>query len=474
MNDMSHPVAQAPLYRQIYERVRASIDDGRLQSGDRLPSARAFAQELGVARGTVDLAYSILAGEGYVEARGRTGTRVAAGITRQATAREDTPTELPFNLAAAFHRRSMLPLTPGVPAYDLFPRKLWAQLVRRHARGLGRPELAYPDPQGTLRLREALAAYLSVSRGVVCSADEVIVTGGFQSALGLVTQALLDKGDAAWVEDPGYTLITRALTHIGVQPAMVPVDADGVDVAAGIAAAPQARLAIVAPAHQFPMGVTLSLPRRLQLLDWAERHGGWVLEDDFDGEFRYQGRPLPALKSLDSTGRVFYTGTFSKTLFPGLRLGYLVVPPSELERFRLAMRFLDGGRSTLEQSVTAEFLSDGHFARHIKRMRGAYRSRRAAMVQALAEHFGTTVRIEQRAGGLHLLLRFREGLGRLEHMPWYGETAFGALPMRALSDRADLSDALLVGFANVSERQAPAMAAQLYAVVQAHRAEPAP
>lgn len=471
---MSHPVAQAPLYRQIYERVRASIAEGRLQPGDRLPSARAYAQELGVARGTIDLAYSILAGEGYVEARGRTGTRVADGIARRLAANAETPAEPPFNPAAAVHRRSMLPLAPGVPAYDLFPRKLWAQLVRRHARRLGRPELAYPDPQGMLRLREALAAYLSVSRGIVCSADEVIVTGGFQSAVGLVTQSLLDKGDTAWVEDPGYTSIARALMHIGVQPAMVPVDADGMDVTAGIAAAPRARLAIVAPAHQFPMGVTLSLARRLQLLDWAERHDGWVLEDDFDGEFRYQGRPLPALKSLDRAGRVFYTGTFSKTLFPGLRLGYLVVPPSELERFRLAMRFLDGGRSTLEQSVTAEFLSDGHFARHVKRMRGAYRSRRAAMVQALAERFGTTVRIEQRAGGLHLLLRFREGLGRLEHMPWYDETALGALSMRVLSGRPDLSDALLVGFANVPERQAPAMAAQLCAVVQAQRAEPAP
>jgi GntR family transcriptional regulator/MocR family aminotransferase len=474
MNDMSHPVAQVPLYRQIYERVRASIDEGRLQSGDRLPSARAYAQELGVARGTVDLAYSILAGEGYVEARGRTGTRVAGGIARRAAARENKPTEQPFNLAAAAHRRSMLPLAPGVPAYDLFPRKLWTQLVRRHARTLGRPELAYPDPQGMARLREALAAYLSVSRGVICSADEVIVTGGFQSAIGLVTQALLGHGDAAWIEDPGYTPIARALTHIGARAAMIPVDEDGIDVVAGIDAAPDARLAIVAPAHQFPMGVTLSLPRRLRLLDWAERAGSWILEDDFDGEFRYQGRPHPALKSLDRAGRVFYTGTFSKTLFPGLRLGYLVVPPSQLDRFRQAMRFLDGGRSALEQAVTAEFLSEGHFARHIKRMRGAYRSRRAAMVQALAERFGTGVRIEQGAGGLHLLLRFREGLGRIEMMPWYGETALGALPMRALSERADLRDALMVGFANVPERQAPAIAAQLHAILQAERAATAP
>ena len=465
---MTHP-EPAPLYRQIYERVRGSIVEGRLQPGDRLPSARSFAQELGVARGTVDLAYAILAGEGYVEARGRAGTRVAMGLHRLAAERGPGSTALPNAFAGTTHQHGLLPLAPGVPAFDLFPRKLWAQLVRRHARTLGRGELTYPDPQGSVKLREAVAARLAVSRGVTAHADQILITGGFQSAVGLVTQALLRSGEAAWVEDPGYSPIRMALAQIGAHAVPLPVDDEGLDVAAGMRRAPNARLAIVAPAHQFPMGMTLSLSRRLQLLDWAERAQGWVLEDDFDGEFRYEGRPLPALKSLDRAGRVFYTGTFSKTLFPALRLGFLVVPHSELDRFRQLMRYLDGGRSALEQAVTAEFLSEGHFARHIKKMRSAYRSRRAALAAALAARFGDDARIEQTAGGLHLLLHVKGGLGALERMVWTSGEALGAMPMRILTDRIDLRDALLVGFCNLPERQAPAIAAQLHAIIRAAR-----
>jgi len=468
MNDMTHP-QPAQLYRQIYERVRRSIVEGRLQPGDRLPSARSYAQELGVARGTVDLAYAILAGEGYVESRGRAGTRVATGLRCLPNERAPGSTASAGSAGKTIRQHGLLPLAAGVPAFDLFPRKLWTQLVRRHARTLGRSELTYPDPQGSLKLREAVAAHLAVSRGVTAAPDEILITGGFQSAVGLVVKTLLSPGEAAWVEDPGYVPIRLALAQIGAEAIPVPVDEEGLDVAAGIRIAPKARLAVVAPAHQFPMGVTLSLPRRLQLLDWAERTQGWVLEDDFDGEFRYQGRPLPALKSLDRAGRVFYTGTFSKTLFPALRLGFLVVPRSELERFRQLMRFLDGGRSALEQAVTAEFLSEGHFARHIKKMRSAYRSRREALATALAVCFGDGAQIEQAAGGLHLLLRVKGGLGAIEHMHWTSDQALGAIPMRVLTDRPDLQDGLLVGFANLPERQAPSLAAQLHAIIQAAR-----
>jgi len=465
MDEKDRP-AGGTLYRQIYTRVRGSIVDGQLQPGDRLPSARAYAQELGVARGTVDLAYAILAGEGYVETNGRAGTRVAAGVARM-VAGADTRARSPA--ATPSYQHGLLPLAPGVPAFDLFPRKVWAQLVRRYARNLGRQDLTYPDPQGSLKLREAIAAYLGVSRGVTCTADDIVITGGFQSAVGLVAQAMLPAGGKAWYEDPGYSPIRRALREIGACPVEVPVDDEGLDVAAGIARAPNARCAIVAPAHQFPMGVAMSLARRLQLLDWAARADAWILEDDFDGEFRYQGRPLPALKSLDRSGRVFYTGTFSKTLFPGLRLGYLVVPHSQLDRFRDVMRYLDGGRSALEQAVTAEFLSEGHFARHIKKMRSAYRSRRAALADALAARFGSEARIEQGAGGLHLLLRLEGGLGSLADMAWNSGKALGAIPMRVLTDRPDMQDGLLVGFCNVPERQAATIAEQLYAIVKAAR-----
>lgn len=465
---MSHP-RQAPLYRQIYDRVRGSIVEGRLQPGDRLPSARAYAQELGVARGTVDLAYAILAGEGYVETQGRGGTHVAAGLDRLVEEQGRGAGIGEARKRGTTHLHGLLPLAPGVPAFDLLPRKLWTQMVRKHARTLGRAELTYPDAQGLLKLREAVAAHLGVSRGVTAHPDQIIITGGFQSAAGIVMQALLQVGEEVWVEDPGYSPIRLALEQVGARPLLLPVDDEGLDVNAGIVRGPNARLAIVAPAHQFPLGVTMSLSRRLQLLDWAERAGAWILEDDYDGEFRYHGRPLPALKSLDHAGRVFYTGTFSKTLFPALRLGYLVVPQSQLELIRRAIRYLDGGRSALEQAVTAEFLLEGHFARHIKKMRAAYRGRRAAMAQALAAQFGEEARIEQGAGGLQLLLRVKGGIGALEHMPWNGDQALGAVPMRVMTDRADAADGLILGFANVREGQAPTLAARLHAIIAVER-----
>lgn len=412
---------------------------------------------MGVARGTVDMAYAILAGEGYVEANGRAGTRVAPGVA---------PAKIAFAKPAATastHEQRphcFLPLTPGVPSFDLFPRKLWSQLVRRRAHALGPADMAYPDTQGSLRLREAVASYLSVARGVTCAPEEIIITGGFQAALGLVAHELGVAGRTVWVEDPGYPPITRALQHIGARPVPVPVDADGIDVAAGIAKGSGARLCVVAPAHQFPMSVTLSLPRRTQLLDWADAADAFVLEDDFDGEFRYNGRPLPALKSLDRSGRVLYTGTFSKTLFPGMRLGYLVVPTTLIERFRNAARYMEGGRPTLDQEVTAEFIAQGHFARHIKRMRNVYRSRRTALTEALGVRFGVT--LMPGAGGLNLILPVAGGLGRLAGVHWSEGHLLGAIPMAQLTEAAGTADSLLVGFTNVPEKQAAAMAERLH------------
>ena len=228
----------------------------------------------------------------------------------------------------ATHRppENPLPFRMGLPALDAFPRKLWSRLSTRAARGLGTPELIYPHPAGDRPLREAIAAYLGVSRGIACTAEQVMVTAGFQGALALARSLLLHPGDAVWVEDPGYPLARQALGAAGVQISPVPVDREGLQVDVGIATAPNARLAVVTPTHQSPLGVALSLPRRLALLGWAAATGAWVLEDDYDSEFRYIGHPLPALKSLDRGGRVLYAGSFSKVLFPGLRLGYLVVP----------------------------------------------------------------------------------------------------------------------------------------------------
>ena len=248
----------------------------------------------------------------------------------------------------------------------------------RRTRASGLTRWRYPDPSGLLPLREAIAAYLGVSRGILCTPDQVLVTAGFQGALALVARVLLRTGDPVWVEDPGYHLARQALEAAGATLVPVRVDRDGMRVAAGVVAAPRARLAVVTPTHQSPLGVALSLPRRLALLAWAAEAGAWVLEDDYDSEFRYTGHPLPALKSLDRGGRVLYAGSFSKVLFPALRLGYLVVPDELAEAFARASRLWSLGLPSLEQRVVAAFMAEGHFARHLRRMRSLYAARRQA------------------------------------------------------------------------------------------------
>jgi GntR family transcriptional regulator/MocR family aminotransferase len=450
-------------YREIYDRIRASITDGTLAPGDRLPSARALATELKVARGTVDTAYALLSGEGFLLTRGRSSTVVSPQIPassmlrRPAEAPADRPAAEPEDLTYMF--AAPLPLTPGLPAFDLFPRTLWSQLIGRHARRSAVAELSYPDPLGEPTLREAVAAYLAVARGIRCGSDQIIITGGYLSALGLICRTMLRPDDAAWVENPGYPFTAHAVRTVGARTVPVRVDAEGLDVERGIAVAPDALLAVVAPSSQFPLGVALSLRRRMALLDWARRAGSWIVEDDYAGEFRYEGAPLPALKSLDRDDRVLYVGTFSKTLFPGLRLGYLIVPRPQLARFKAQVRRLDGGRPALEQAAVADFLGSGRYARHIKRMRNAYRSRRAALMAAFAEAFGARFPLSPMAGGLHLLATTDEDDADLEARA----IAAGLRPL-ALSRMGfepSRPRGLLLGFANLPEAQAAATVRRL-------------
>ena len=306
-------------------------------------------------------------------------------------------------------------------------------------------------------MREEVAAYAGIARGIVCAPYQVLITTGYQGALALVRQALLRQGDAVWVEDPGHPQAFQALEVGGATLVPVPVDKDGMRVAAGIKAAPKARLAVVTPTHQSPLGVSLSLPRRLALLSWAEETGGWVLEDDYDAEFRYTGPTPPALKSLDRAGRVLFAGSFSKTLFPGLRLGYLIVPEPLLETMTRAARLTTRGPPVLEQGVTARFMAGGHFARHVKKMRGLYARRRTALARALEGHFP----VEPAAGGMHLMIRLPEGVD--DGVAARKGMAAGLAPM-ALSSLAIAHDpgrGLLLGFTNVREEDAPALVARL-------------
>jgi len=409
-----------PIYQQLAEWFRRAIAEGRLQPGQRVPSTRALAGELGVSRLPVLGAYEQLHAEGYLESFTGAGTCVAAAIPHEgpaASARRPLRTPAasaspaPRRIAARVAAMAAPPQTwlesqgafrVGVPALDHFPHGVWSRLLSRHARHLGSDTLAYGDTLGHLPLREAIAGYLATVRAVHADAGQILVTSGAQHGLQICAHALLDPGDRAWVEEPGYPGAHQALGTVGALPVLVPVDAEGLDVAAGIRRAPGARLAYVTPSHQFPLGATLSAARRIELLQWAARTGGWIVEDDYDSEYRYGSRPIAALQGLDADARVIYVGTFSKVLFPALRLGYLVVPNDLLPAFRAARDALDTCSPMLPQRALHDFIREGHFARHIRRMRVLYAARRAALQAAIRRHLPDVLQVVGAEAGMQL------------------------------------------------------------------------
>ncbi len=401
-----------PLYRQLYDRVLAAVAAGTLSPGDRLPSARAMAKELGVARGTVELAYSLLASEGYLLALGQKGTVINPELQKSVSAATALPVssqvieDAPDSL---WRPPQLLPFQMGVPALDAFPRKIWARLGARYLRGMRLGDLDYPAPHGLAALRSAIASYVQVSRGIDCGAHQVFITSGWRNSLSLVAHTLLQPGECAWVEDPGYPTTRQVLRQFGLELEAVPVDAEGMNVEHAIAGSRAAQVVMVTPGHQSPLSMALSLPRRQLLLDWAARTGGWIVEDDYDGEYRYVSRPLPALASLDRHGRVLYAGTFSKVLFPGIRLAYLVVPQAQVAAFeRVGRALFAAGSPSITQALVAEFVAEGHFARHIQRMRRLYNERRALTIEALERSLPKGMQVERSPGGMHLVLRLPE------------------------------------------------------------------
>jgi len=455
--------SKTPFYRQIYERLSDAIAGGVLLPGQRLPSARSLAGHLATSRGTIDLAYSLLSGEGYVHTQGAAGTLVAAGLASPLKRHPNRPTASTRSLGeSASGTFTVKPFTMGLPALDVFPRKLWIRLSTRCARQLTTAQaMAGQSGAGYPPLREAIVSYLAVSRGILCSSKQVIITCGFQSALGMIARAFLNPCDEVWLEDPCYFMVRMAMNVAGAKVIGVPVDEEGMDVAAGIARAPRARLAYVTPSHQAPLGVSLSPARRLELLSWATRAGSWIIEDDYDSEFRYGTRPLPALKSLDHSGRVLYVGSFSKVLFPGLRLGYLVVPESQVDRLNAVYDTLYRDVLTLNQAIVADFMQEGHFARHIKRMRKLYADRRAALASALVDVFGKTIDLQLQAGGMHLLARFSSCENDLE---WVARAVAQGLQPAPFSEwrvERECGQGLLLSFTNIPPQDAREVALRL-------------
>jgi GntR family transcriptional regulator/MocR family aminotransferase len=295
------------------------------------------------------------------------------------------------------------PFRPGLPGLDAFPFDLWTRLLARRWRRVPRQLLDYGEPAGYAPLREAIAAYLGEARAVSCEASQVIVVTGAQQAVDLAARVLLDPGDIAWVEDPGYQGARGALVAAGIRLAPVPLDAEGLDVRRGARLAPDARLVYVTPSHQYPLGVTMTLQRRLALLEWASASGAWILEDDYDSEYRYAGRPLAALQGLDAAGRVIYAGTFSKVLFPALRLGYLVVPPELVDAFVAARALTDRHSPSVTQAALADFIDGGHFARHVRRTRALYAERQATLTRVARRTLGGLLEVAPAEAGMHLM-----------------------------------------------------------------------
>jgi len=411
--------AAEPLYRQLEAQIRSAISDGRLPPGERMPSTRQLADDIGVARNTVKNAYNQLIVEGYLVTAAGSGTLVAQDLPEQllqlpAGNRAAAPTSatFPFSraskrlravedwIAAEVHRPSR-PFRAHAPASDAFPRQLWARLTTRRLRNMSRDLLERVDPRGYRPLREAIADYLGGARGVACEPEQVIVTAGVQQGIDLIAKLLLDPGDRVCMEEPSYAPARLVFELMGAKVLSVPVDEEGLEVARLSAAVQGAKLVYVTPSSQFPLGMTMSLPRRLALIEWAKRSGAVILEDDYNGEYRYAGRPLPALYGLAPPGQVLYSGSFSKLLFPALRIGYLVVPTDAVDRFTAARWLVDRHSPPLEQAVLADFIEEGHFARHVRRMRTLYAERQAALVEAARRDLDGMVDVPASDAGLH-------------------------------------------------------------------------
>ncbi len=472
-------VGPGALHRQIYDQVRELVLDGRLAPGTRLPSTRALARDLDCSRNTAVLAFEQLLSEGYLEGRRGSGTYVsrvlpeellsvrgrvpgaaairephagAAGATK--IGRHARLSERGRRLAA-LHRgqrpgfsergaseRGARAFTPGIPELGSFPFEVWGRLLGRAWRRPSAELTRHGEPAGYPPLRAAIARYLGGVRALRCDWTQVVITSGAQHGLDLAARLLLDPGDGVWIEEPGYTGLRGPLMAAGARLVPLPVDAAGLSVARGRARAPDARLAVVTPSHQYPLGVTMSLARRLELLDWARAAGAWIVEDDYDSEFRYAGRPLAALQSLDADHRggprggqrVIYVGTFSKVLFPSLRLGYLVVPPELVAPFAHARAALDDHPSAVSQPALAAFIEEGHFAAHLRRMRLLYAARRACLLAAAERHLGALLEVDPDEAGLHVVARLAPGLAaRLDDRAAEARAAAAGLTVPALS-----------------------------------------
>lgn len=459
--------AGSSLYRWFYEELRSAILEGRLHPGARLPATRDLARTYRISRSTVISAFDQLKSEGYVVGKTGSGTFVANVLpeTFLQVARFREPEKLPHRRVSLssyarrlppFRAQPMRPVRAfraNEPALDQFPTSLWAQVAARRLRRVSTQLLAGGDPLGYRPLREAVAEYLSTSRGVKCTADQVLIVSGAQEALDRTARVILNPGESVWMEEPGYPGAAVVFRALGAHICPVPVDSEGLNLEHAIQRWGRGRLVYITPAHQFPLGVTMSLRRRLELLEWARRAGTLIFEDDYDSEYRYSGRPVPALQGLDRSGVVIFAGSFTAVLFPSLRLGYLVVPSDMVDTFAAAESVSTHHPPLLEQAILCDFIAEGHFARHIRRMRELYAERLAVLLEGARERLSDSLEISNVEAGLQTVGWLKISIKSERVAEAAAAAGVEVVPLKRYAFGRAKRDGLILGFAAVEPRE---------------------
>ena len=460
-------------YKQLYEKLQSLIINGQLRPNERLPSSRTLAEDLRISRNIVMLAYEQLALEGYISSAVGTGSYVAGNIEEifvhpklkaqknsiPKKAEQKNTVRFNYPLSDNFIKRessmsSIIPFENPVPAFDEFPYKSWVKCAYKVFRGFEFLHLGYDDPKGHYALRESIATYLRTNRALQCEPGQIVITVGTQQALNLIADILLKPNDFFWMEDPGYGNAKGAFMKKGAKPCFVPITKQGMDVEWAIKNCPKAAAVYVTPSHQFPLGGTLPVSKRMQLLNWAGKANMWVIEDDYDSEFRYSKKPIPSLQGLDQHKKVIYLGTFSKVLFPALRIGYMVLPSVEMaDSFAQAKAFSDRQNSITDQAIVQQFMEEGYFYTHLRKMRFLYKKRQDHLVNIIEKYGKDVMRVEKQNSGMHLVGWLHEKIDDQDLTAYLEKAKVTVTPLSFYYGKFKAKPGLLLGYTGFNEKK---------------------